>query len=332
MIRAIGLLAIGVALIACAVPAVASDATIFVAAQAGDRAMVDQLLTADPDALSARDATRQTPLHYAVLARDAAICRLLLERGADVNATDKDGNTPLHVAARSLRTEAAMQLLAARANPTLKNARGEIAMNLAIYAGDNTRRAANDRLAFVRAMLTAGASPSVEDDAGMRALHFVALKGRHELLVVAFTPADITARDAAGRSPLHYAALGNQTTVLNWLLDHAADIRAVDKLGETPLHAAARRFRTEAITRLLDAGADVNARSKDGDTPLLLIAKHAKDADELDAGLVAAAEQLIARGAAVDAKDAAGMTPLRAAEENEHPKLAELLRKHGGAS
>lgn len=332
MIRLFGLLAIGVALFACACPAVASDAAIFAAAQTGDRAAVEQLLTADPAALSARDATRQTPLHRAVLASDPAVCKLLLDRGADVNATDKDGNTPLHVAARSLRAEAAKQLLAARANPTLKNARGEISMNLVIYSGDNTRQAATDRLALARAMLAAGASPSVEDDAGMRALHFIALKGRDELLVLAFTPADINAPDAAGRTPLHYAALGNHTTVINWLLDHAADIRAVDKLGETPLHAAARRFRADAITRLLDAGADVNARGKNGDTPLMLLAKNPKDADELDAGLVAAAELLIARRATVDAKDATGMTPLRAAEANEHPKLAELLRKHGGAS
>jgi len=332
MTRLCGLLAVGAVLSFCATPAIASDAGIFLAAKTGDRTKIEQLLTADPAAARARNATRQTPLHYAVLARDPAVCKLLLERGADVDAADSDGNTPLHVAARSLRTEAAKQLLAARANPTLKNTRGEIAMNLAIYAGDNSRQAANDRLALVRAMLTAGASPGAEDNAGMRALHFIALKGRDELLVLTFTPADIAARDAAGRTPLHYAALGNHTTAINWLLDHAADIRAVDKLGETPLHAAARRFRLESITRLLDAGADVNARGKDGDTPLMLIAKHTKDADELDFGLVAAAELLIARGAAVDAKDATGMTPLRAAEENEHPKLAELLRKHGGAS
>jgi len=331
MIRAMGLLAVGVALFTCANSARASDATIFVAAQSGDAAKIEQLLAADPAALSARDATRQTPLHYAVLNRDPAVCKLLLDRGADVNAADTDGNTPLHVAARSLRTDAAKQLLAARADASLKNARGDLALNLAIYSGDNSRQAAADRLAFVRAMLAAKVSLSMEDNAGMRALHFVALKGRDELLVLAFPPADISAHDAAGRTPLHYAALGNQMAVMNWLLDHGADIRATDKLGETPLHTAARRFRADAIARLLDAGADVNARSKDGDTPLLLIAKHTKDADELDVALVAAAEQLIARGAAVDVKDAAGLTPLRAAEVNEHPKLAELLRKKGGA-
>lgn len=37
-----------------------------------------------------------TPLHAAAHANQAAIAQMLIENGADVNAQDKDGKTPLH--------------------------------------------------------------------------------------------------------------------------------------------------------------------------------------------------------------------------------------------
>ena len=42
------------------------------------------------------------------------------------------------------------------------------------------------------------------------------------------------------------------------------------------------------------------------------------------------AELLIAKGADVNAKDGYGNTPLDWALKYKHPKIADLLRKHGG--
>lgn len=41
---------------------------------------------------------RSTPLHFACSKRATAICELLIEYGADVNAKDLNDSTPLHSA------------------------------------------------------------------------------------------------------------------------------------------------------------------------------------------------------------------------------------------
>jgi len=50
---------------------------------------------------TARNAMAVQPLHSAVAANDVASTRLLLERGADVTARQRDGFTPLHEAAQN---------------------------------------------------------------------------------------------------------------------------------------------------------------------------------------------------------------------------------------
>ncbi len=76
-------------------------------------------LNANPNA---RDAWNQTPLHWAVLAKQNVVKLLqrLLASQADLNATDIWGQTPLHYVARDNHLEAAKALLAAGAK-SIKN-------------------------------------------------------------------------------------------------------------------------------------------------------------------------------------------------------------------
>ena len=51
-----------------------------------------------------------TPLHYAAANGHKEIAELLIEKGADLNAKDEDGGTPLDVAISFNRTEIAALL------------------------------------------------------------------------------------------------------------------------------------------------------------------------------------------------------------------------------
>ncbi len=82
-----------------------------------------------------RNTMRVTPLHAAAASRHVAICRTLVERGADVNAVQRAGFTPLMAAAENGDGELVELLLAAGADATRRADDGRTAADLARAAG-----------------------------------------------------------------------------------------------------------------------------------------------------------------------------------------------------
>ena len=88
---------------------------------------------ADPNL---RNKTGSTPLHDAALNGNKEVIDLLLAHNANMNAiADADGSTPLHYAASMDRLEAAETLVHHGADVTLKNAKGQTAIQLAAKNG-----------------------------------------------------------------------------------------------------------------------------------------------------------------------------------------------------
>jgi ankyrin repeat protein len=150
-------------------------------AAAGYRVEIARFLLAAGADPNARTNHRQSgPLHYAAdgcidgpgwdAKRQVKTIRCLLDAGADLNAPDKNGATPLHRAVRTRCAAAVKCLLEAGSDPALKNKPGSTAFHLAVQntgrggSGSDAARAAQREIIGV--FLSFGVSTELKDSRG----------------------------------------------------------------------------------------------------------------------------------------------------------------------
>lgn len=185
----------------------------------------------------------------------------LLANGADPRTADRDGNTPLHHAARSSDPGVAALLRDAAAELDVRNHDGVTPLGIACASG-------NWRLA--RFLLERGAKP--EPVGGTPAL-LAAAGGEDDdvggVQLLLKHKARVDARDARGRSALHEAAFAGHVEILATLLEARADAGARDAEGRTPLLEAARGGRLAAFEALVERS-DAMARDEGGRNAVML--------------------------------------------------------------
>lgn len=248
---------------------------VYVAAQNGNAAMLARLLDAKADVNTA-DAAGDTLLMAAVRAESVDAVRLLIVRGAKVNAADPDvAQTALSWAARLNHAEIMRALVTAGATVDAATRVGPKPAARPPGAGGGSHG-----VGIVRS----GVPPQGEQlpaPGGMTPLLFAARDGLLDaarLLVEA--GANINKPDPNGITPLLMAITNGQLPVAQLLVDRGADLRTADWYGRTPLWAAVeirnldlrsnatengvdREAALRLMTSLLDKGVDVNARVKE---------------------------------------------------------------------
>ncbi len=191
-------------------------------------------------------------LHTAALrTSNPTIIRLLLEAGADPNAPDDYGSTPLHDAAYNDNAIVSSVLLDAGARPNVRNNRGWTPLHSAVLSGNRLT---------VSILLDSGADANARayDEQGRFPVHLAAVQDDPTLVAMLLDAgADLHARDAEGYTALHWAGAntGNEG-VINTLLDRGADPVAESNDGRMPLHSALRYLAEPGyVSALLQAGA-----------------------------------------------------------------------------
>ncbi|XP_030297753.1 nuclear factor NF-kappa-B p100 subunit isoform X2 [Sparus aurata] len=186
---------------------------------------------------------RQTPLHLAVITRQVKVVEVLLRAGADPSLLDKDGRSPIHLAA---------------------------------LAGDNTSlRPLLAHLGERHAHLV-----NTPDYHGLHPLHLAVRRdGERCLRLLVEGGAKINAPEQkSGNTALHLAVRENLFKVACTLITELkADVNACTFGGNTPLHLAASLGSPTLCSMLVAAGADKNVEN---DEPLFFSSSSDEEQDE----------------------------------------------------
>jgi ankyrin repeat protein len=252
-----------------------------------------------------------TPVMYAARQDANGAVRALAEAGADLNLTDPDGTNALTLAIINAHYDAAALLLDLGSDPNVPDVKGMAALYAAVdmHTLDETPGRPEpkvsgtlDSLGAISALLAHGANPDAQLKAPI--LERVHNNGDPGL--------------GAGSTALMRAAKKADVATMRLLLDHGANPKVRNRNAATAILFAAglggmARFAEydqkrgteadmiEAVKLCLDRGADINAADDSGQTALHMAA--AQRGDDF-------VRFLVRSGAALDATDKQGRTPL----------------------
>lgn len=190
-------------------------------------------------------------LHKATTVEEA---RVLVERGHDVNGTDKEARTPLHLAARFDNVDVARFLLANGANVNAAMPRGWTPLHYA---------ARHASIEMVKLLVENGANVNAAMEHGLSVAHIAAEKGRVEVIeYLAQNGVDMDAATWRGLSVIQVAVKQSSVDVVQFYLDGGYDVDTKTQQNFTLLHSAAIEGKAEMVEFLLQRGANVHALDK----------------------------------------------------------------------
>ncbi|XP_023316956.1 ankyrin-1-like [Trichogramma pretiosum] len=223
-----------------------------------------------------------TALHLLLCYGHTEAAELLLRLGADVNVANVEGQTSLHLICKIGYGEDFIALFFSfcdETNQTVEvNARdrdGNTPLHLALRFGLSSVKK------VTKLLLDRGANPSAANNDGSTPLHYICENYRHNDLLEMFLTktqgkeplVEIDARDNRGETPLHLALRCNNMAEARKLLTLGADSTVVDSELATPLHLVCKSDydRCDMAKLLFDMNrqiSQINARDKEGNLPL----------------------------------------------------------------
>ncbi len=242
-------------------------------------------------------------------ADQADLLKFLLAAGAEVAARDKEGRTPLMIAARRGKEQAVRALLG-KASVNVQDQQGRTALMIAI-AGQWEQH-----VAIAALLIENGANLDLRDSLGDSAIDYAARAGYPERVNFLISRGAHTANtgavlsEARNRGLIRVLEARDGKTVKS-LLDEGADPNT-DSKGETALTIAVELEQADAVALLLEKGARVNTAGQNGSTALMIAA------DKYNGDIV---KLLLAHHADANAMDKDGNTVLLRAAASSRDEL-----------
>jgi ankyrin repeat protein len=188
-----------------------------------------------------------TPLMKACWDGQQEIVSFLIEAGANVNATDDDGETPIFSAIKRDRPEITELLIEKKANINIKDSRQFSPITIAAAAGSDK---------IIELLVKAGADLKSETY-GLTPLMFAISAKKLDtvrLLIKLGAPINQVS-SMSGQTALFSAIYSTNAEIVHVLIDAKANVNFKTKDGDTPIKAAQKGDQDDLIAILKAAGA-----------------------------------------------------------------------------
>lgn len=275
-----------------------------------DSLVVEKIRSDDKPDLSITDSRQHTLLHAAVARFDIPFIKLLLQKGANVNAQDIEGKSPLMMVIDLPLYAEPLQLLLKKSNINL----GDIAGNTVLHLA-----ASKDDPDLLRILLKNGANPNQPNKNNLTPFEEACSQSKDPDFLQLLVDAGATINPKTGDhfSPLMLALEQKNYSTSLYLLNKGADINFKTHNHLTPLHIIAAKSFGKILPPALKKGAVINMQTTDSlFSPLYFAAEN---------GNLTMVKILTWHGANLLAKTIEGQTALDIATFEGHEDVKQYL-------
>ena len=190
------------------------------------------------------------PLIQAVITQNIEQVKTLLSEGADVNIKTKDGQTPLHIAARNGQVDIVDMLLAKGADFTVQNSNGRTIAGLAKVNGHME----------IFELIIKHANQSGDNKEIMTIYDYASIGDIEKVKSLILEGINVNTKSQNGVMALHWASVNGHRNIAELLIQNGADVNVQINSGQTPLLLACQMGKKDVVALLLTKGADFNIK------------------------------------------------------------------------
>lgn len=219
----------------------------------------------------------QTPLHYAAMRGNEFAARELLgHKDIDIEASDMQSMTVLHMAATHNQVEITKLLIEAGAPLRCQDDEDLTPLHCCCSEGN---------IDIVKLLFEAGTRQdgwvtvsnmvTDRDNDQNTCLHLSVENGHYDVVKLCLEKrADVNTPAAGYMNPIHLASKAGDIKCVKLLVEHHARIDALNEDQATPLHIACAYNHLEVVEYLIERGANLEKKDKDNYTPLLMASSY----------------------------------------------------------